>query len=79
MATPVNIINGYNGSARVADTTTQTGTFGAIYCNADTVFDTLTGSYSGTVTGITHASGKWIYGVFQSVKLTSGDIDLYNL
>jgi len=79
MATPVNIINGYNGSARVADTTVRNGTFGAIYINADTVFHTLTGSYSGTVTGITHAAGKWIYGVFQSVKLTSGDIDLYNL
>lgn len=73
------IINGLNGSQRVADTTTRTGVFSAIYCNADTVFDTLTGTYSGTVTGITHAAGKWIYGHFSAVKLTSGDIDLYNL
>ena len=79
MATPVNVINGYNGSERVADTTLRTGTFGAIYCNADTEFSVLTGSYAGTVTGITHEKGKWIYGVFTDVDLTSGDIDLYNL
>lgn len=79
MATPVNVINGYNGSERVNDTTLRTGKFGAIYCNADTVFVVLTGSYAGTVTGITHEKGKWIYGIFTAVDLTSGDIDLYNL
>lgn len=79
MATPVNVINGMNGSRRVADTTTTTGTFNAIYCNADTVFNTLTGTYAGTVTGITHPAGKWIYGIFTTVKLTSGDVDVYNL
>lgn len=79
MATPVNVINGMNGSRRVADTTTATGTFNAIYCNADTVFHTLTGTYAGTVTGITHSAGKWIYGIFTTVKLTSGDVDVYNL
>jgi len=79
MATPVNVINGLNGSQRVADTTIRNGKFGAIYCNADTVFATLTGTYAGTVTGITHKEGKWIYGVFTAVDLTSGDIDLYNL
>ena len=40
---------------------------------------TVTGSYAGTVTGITHEKGKWIYGLFTAVDLTSGDIDLYNL
>jgi hypothetical protein len=80
MATPVNVINGYNGSERVVTgTALRTGTFGAIYCNADTEFSVLTGSYAGTVTGITHEKGKWIYGVFTAVDLTSGDIDLYNL
>jgi len=79
MATPVNVINGQNGSRRVADPNRVTGTFGAIYCNADTVFNELTGTYAGTVTGITHEKGKWIYGVFTAVDLTSGDIDLYNL
>jgi len=78
MATPVNVINGMNGSRRVADTTTFNGNFNAIYINAATVFDTLTGTYAGTVTGVTHAAGKWIYGLFTTVKLTSGDIDLYN-
>jgi hypothetical protein len=43
------------------------------------VFNVLTGSYAGTVTGITHEKGKWIYGLFTAVDLTSGDIDLYNL
>jgi len=79
MATPVNVINNFNGSERVADTNLRTGKFGAIYCNSATVFNVLTGTYAGTVTGITHAAGKWIYGVFTAVDLTSGDIDLYNL
>lgn len=79
MSTPVNVVNGYNGSQRVADTTLREGKFGAIYCNADTVFNVLTGTYAGTVTGITHEKGKWIYGIFTAVDLTSGDIDLYNL
>jgi len=78
MSAPVTVNNGFNGSQRVADTSPRTGNFSAIYCNADTVFATLTGSYSGTVTGITHATGKWIYGDFSAVTLTSGDIDLYN-
>jgi hypothetical protein len=79
MAMPVNVINNFNGSERVADTTLRTGKFGAIYCNANTVFAVLTGTYAGTVTGITHEKGKWIYGIFTAVDLTSGDIDLYNL
>jgi len=79
MAMPVNVINNFNGSERVADTNLRTGKFGAIYCNADTVFAVLKGSYAGTVTGITHEKGKWIYGIFTDVDLTSGDIDLYNL
>lgn len=73
------VINGLNGSQRVADTSPRTGVFSAIYCNTATTFATLTGTYSGTVTGISHAAGKWIYGVFTAVTLTSGDIDLYNL
>ena len=78
MASPVTVVNGINGSERVADTNPRTGHYGAIYINADTVFATLTGNYGGTVTGITHAAGKWIYGDFKAVTLTSGDIDLYN-
>lgn len=73
------IINGLNGSRRIADTDPHTGIFSAIYCNADTVFATLTGSYAGTVTGITHAAGKWIYGTFTTITLTSGDVDAYTL
>ncbi len=78
MSSPVTVVNGINGSERVADTDPRTGHYAAIYCNADTVFATLTGSYGGTVTGVTHEKGKWIYGAFKAVTLTSGDIDLYN-
>lgn len=79
MSKAVRVVNGEGGSERVADTDPRTGRFNAIYCNADTVFNTLTGTYAGTVTGITHAAGKWIYGIFTEVDLTSGDIDLYKL
>jgi len=78
MSSPVTVVNGINGSERVNNTSPRTGHYAAIYCNADTVFATLTGSYGGTVTGITHAAGKWIYGDWKEVTLTSGDIDLYN-
>jgi len=78
MASPVTVVNGINGSERVADTNPRTGNYSAIYINADTVFATLTGNYGGTVTGVPHAAGKWIYGDFKAVTLTSGDIDLYN-
>jgi hypothetical protein len=79
MSSPVTIVNGTNGSERVADTNPRVGKYSAIYINAATVFTTLTGNYGGTVTGITHAAGKWIYGDWKAVTLAEGgDIDLYN-
>lgn len=78
MSSPVTIVNGTNGAERVADTNPRTGHYSAIYIHADTVFSTLTGNYAGTVTGVTHSAGKWIYGDFSAVTLTSGDVDLYN-
>lgn len=77
MSQPVRVVNGENGSERVTDTDPRTGVFAAIYMNADTVFDVLTGSYAGG-TGNTHLAGKWLYGTFTEVQAASGDYDLYN-
>ncbi len=68
---------GAYGAVSVTDTSVNTGKYCAIHVVADCVFTTLTGSVSGTRTGITFPAGFIIYGIFTVVTLASGKVLLY--
>jgi hypothetical protein len=85
---PISLTLGQLGSALIADTTTHTGPYGAIQALATTVVDTLvsgkladgtTACMTGTLTGFTIPVGAVIYGIFTSIKLTSGVVIAYKI
>jgi len=57
--------------------TAQTGDFWAILTLADTTFSTLTGNYTGTLTGTTIPAGLTIYGEFTGYTVGTGRIIAY--
>lgn len=70
---------GQNGHAFVTNTTQATGPFEAIVCVDETVIETLvvTSRLTGSYDGVTLPAGHVLYGVFASIKLTSGRVQAY--
>ena len=72
----------FQGAEYIDDTTAHDGKFGAITAVAAAVIsgDTVAADYTGnSIASMPIPAGTTIYGVFTSVKLTSGKIIAYKL
>jgi hypothetical protein len=61
----------------ICDTGAETGRWNYIYATTDTVFTTLTGSYTLHGTKPTLAAGCIIGGIFTAITLASGSVYAY--
>ncbi len=72
----------FQGAEYIDDTTAHAGKFGAITAVAAAVLDgaTVAADYTGnSIASMPIPAGTTIYGVFTSVKLTSGKVIAYKL
>jgi hypothetical protein len=69
----------YNGAIYITDTTARTGRFQAITALEAAVINTATVSDIGgdSISGLPIPAGTTIYGMFTSLKLTSGKVLAY--
>jgi hypothetical protein len=75
---------GGKGLVVIADTALHTAT--SCYCAIEVLTDAVIEAYTvdasapitGTLTGVTFTAGKWLYGKFLTLKLTSGTLLAYH-
>jgi hypothetical protein len=68
---------GQYGFDWICDTGVEIGKWDALYATTDTIFNTLTGSYTLHGTLPTLAAGELVRGRFTAITLTSGTLIAY--
>ena len=71
-------ICGKHGGLVIDDTDSHSGNWVKILITESAAFTTLTGSLSGTITGITFSAGTELFGDFTVIDLASGSCIAYN-
>ena len=68
------VTNGLSGADVIPDTNVHAGlsAFALHALGGDVVFDTVVGNWGNGLNGLTLSNGDTIFGIFTSVKLTSG-------
>jgi hypothetical protein len=72
------LATGAYGTDYVSNTDAKTGAWFCIYIDSAAVFSLLTmDNDTGTMTGVTHPAGKYLFGQVSAFTLTSGTVTAY--